>query len=83
MLKWQDKPTLLHAPLKPEPAMPSRFIRCEMVRTEAGSSVVGFAVYIARTRREDHSGMIFNFAHRAEELAASGAGRRAGRSPGT
>jgi Ti-type conjugative transfer relaxase TraA len=52
--------------------MPSRFIRCEMVRTEAGSSVVGLAAYIARARRQDHSGMVFNFVHRAEELADRG-----------
>ena len=52
--------------------MPSRFIRCEMVRTEAGSSVVGLAAYVARARREDHSGMVFNFAHRGAELLGHG-----------
>ena len=52
--------------------MPSRFLRCEMVRAEAGSSVVGLAAYIARARRQDHSGAVFNFAHRAGELVAGG-----------
>ena len=52
--------------------MPSRFIRCDIVRTEAGSSVAGLAAYIARARRQDHSGAVFNFAHRAAELAGSG-----------
>lgn len=52
--------------------MPSRFMRCEMVRTESGSSVVGLAAYIARDRRHDHIGSVFNFAHRAGELVARG-----------
>ncbi len=52
--------------------MPSRFLRCEMVRAEAGGSVVGLAAYIARARRYDHSGSVFNFAHRAGELVATG-----------
>ena len=52
--------------------MPSRFIRCDMVRAEAGSSAVGLAAYIARDRRQDHSGAVFNFAHRADELTDRG-----------
>ncbi|MGC8470649.1 MAG: MobA/MobL family protein, partial [Acetobacteraceae bacterium] len=52
--------------------MPSRFLRCEMVRAEAGGSVVGLAAYIARTRRSDHSGSVYNFAHRGAELVATG-----------
>ena len=52
--------------------MPSRFLRCEIVHAEHGSSVVGLAAYIARARRSDDSGSVYNFAHRGAELLGHG-----------
>jgi Ti-type conjugative transfer relaxase TraA len=52
--------------------MPSRFLRCEIVHAEHDSSVVGLAAYIARARRSDDSGSVYNFAHRGAELLGHG-----------
>jgi hypothetical protein len=49
-----------------------RFIRAEIVKAGGGSSATGLSAYIARDIRLDQSGERFNFAHRADELAAHG-----------
>ncbi|WP_275895716.1 AAA family ATPase [Acidibrevibacterium fodinaquatile] len=43
-----------------------------MVHAEHDSSVVGLAAYIARARRSDDSGSVYNFAHRGAELLGHG-----------
>ncbi len=52
--------------------MACRFIRAEIVKAGGGSSATGLSAYIARDIRLDQSGERFNFAHRANELAAHG-----------
>ena len=52
--------------------MACRFIRAEIVKAGGGSSATGLSAYIARDIRLDQSGERFNFAHRADELAAHG-----------
>jgi Ti-type conjugative transfer relaxase TraA len=54
------------------PPLASRFIRAEIVKAGGGSSATGLSAYIARDIRQDQSGERFNFAHRADELAAHG-----------
>lgn len=54
------------------PPLACRFIRAEIVKAGGGSSATGLSAYIARDIRLDQSGERFNFAHRADELAAHG-----------